>query len=147
LEELNMETSIEAWRIPRLMAFLVLWGASIATSVAYSSQRIPFHPDPPGSYTILGVPFIAWREAARWVYPDRDIINPSLPATASMSLTYWHPDLDPKQTWGRPKAEREERFHLHSANADSLADIKGYLANGIPVSVNPALTPWAHPAN
>src|SRR5207237_9713121 len=47
------------------------------------SQGIPSHA------VILGVPFISWREAAHLDYPNKNILNPAVPAVLGMVFEYW----------------------------------------------------------
>ncbi|MCK4964248.1 MAG: hypothetical protein KAS54_04135 [Dehalococcoidia bacterium] len=45
----------------------------------------------PAQYIIKGVPFVSWREAARFEYEDKDISNPSTKACALMLVGFLGP--------------------------------------------------------
>jgi hypothetical protein len=91
---------------------------------------------------ILGVPFIGWGDAARLDYHDKNILNPSVPASLGMILEYWGLDrhlvehsLDAPQGWTSASSE-----------GGTLDSVRSYVARGIPIMVMLAMTPAAHQA-
>ncbi len=95
---------------------------------------------PPPSALVTGVPFVPWDEAARFWFRERDHANPSTHAAFLMVLGYWgqHWSLTENRAavrrWGLADARR----------AASLDELKPFVAAGIPVIVDAALTPIAH---
>jgi len=98
-------------------------------------------PAPPPRAIVAGVPFVSWSEAARLWFRERDHANPSSHAAFLMVLGYWGQhwalteDREAVRQWGMADARR----------AGSLDELKAFAAAGIPVIVDTALTPIAHP--
>lgn len=98
----------------------------------------------PATSLIQGVPFIAWREAAGWNYPRKDVLNPSVPAATGMILRYWGEELrELDRFWSSPALEGW--VSRQGGEAKGLDELKALVARGIPVEVAAALTPVAHP--
>lgn len=94
----------------------------------------------PARALILGVPFISWSEAASLDYANKNIVNPSSPASEGMVLKYWGRDLTSlKQSDATPPGWRER-----GGDGGGLDSLKADVARGIPVVVCLALTPIAH---
>jgi hypothetical protein len=95
----------------------------------------------PSHAIILGVPFISWSDAAKLDYHDKNVLNPSLPAAEAMINEYWGQDLR-VLTKG---AEAPEGWTSAGGEGASLDTLRSYVARAIPVVVNLAMTPVAHP--
>jgi Ankyrin repeats (many copies) len=106
---------------------------------AQEPEKLPELKALPNKALIAGVPFISWNEAARLDYPDKDIINPSFPASFGMILKYWHQDLVLFKTFQHGKSGG-----LRSGKTQTINELKQFIAQGIPVLVAPAMTPVAH---
>jgi len=96
----------------------------------------------PAQALILGVPFISWDEAAKLDYHDKQILNPSVPASLGMVREYWGQDrglrakaLDTPTGWTTMGGE-----------GGTLDSLRSLVARGIPIVVNLAMTPAAHQA-
>src|SRR5256714_10566284 len=99
------------------------------------SQGIPSHA------VILGVPFISWREAAHLDYPNKNILNPAVPAVLGMVFEYWGRDrhsladsLAAPDDWNT------------NEGVGTLDSVRFYVAHGIPLFVRLEMTPFAHQA-
>ena len=115
--------------------------SSISQYVATYTKQATQHDVLPSQALILGVPFTSWEEASRLNYLSKDILNPSWAATTSMVLQYWGEGTDKLQ-------DRESLLSWASwedGKAQSLDEIKPWLAQNIPVMVTTGLTPTAHP--
>jgi tetratricopeptide (TPR) repeat protein len=127
-----------------------LFGASLEGDAykcrgGHGSAQVATISDPlPEKVLIPGVPFVSWKEASQINYQDKNIVNPSIPATFAMMLKYWggeqavdwlkRPDLDlDKNGW-----------QMNAGTGVTVNELKEYLAKGIPVGVNLPLTPYAH---
>ncbi len=89
---------------------------------------------------IFGVPFISWSEAANLQYRDKNVVNPSLPASEGMILEYWGRDLA-----SLSGSEQTLPGWVHQGgNGGSLDSLKELVARRIPVVVCLAMTPIAH---
>ncbi|MFN8572404.1 MAG: hypothetical protein U0132_10125 [Gemmatimonadaceae bacterium] len=92
---------------------------------------------------IRGVPFVGWHETALTTYDRKTEVNPSVVAAQRMLAGYWHADaktpgaLD--AVWTGAAAAQQTAAGL---TFDSL---KAIIRLGMPVSVDMALTPLAHP--
>src|SRR5205807_4815474 len=89
---------------------------------------------------ILGVPFIAWSEAANLDYANKNIVNPSLPASEGMVLEYWGRDLTPLQQ----EELQVPGWVASGGDGGTFDSLKLDVARGIPVVVCLAMTPIAH---
>lgn len=102
--------------------------------------------DVPSKVLIPGVPYVSWSEAAQWRYEHKDILNPSAVATFKMIRRYWGQDGFRLFQFGLEEYMPE---HWKGAEASQsgtgLADLKSWLARGVPVAVNLPFTPHAHP--
>jgi tetratricopeptide (TPR) repeat protein len=114
----------------------------IALGLGLVAQALPAQATQqfPPRALILGIPFVSWSEAASLDYANKDVLNPSLPASQAMVLKYWGRDLtsltrDEQKTPGWTSRGGE------NGTFDSLrADV----SRGIPVVVCLAQTPIAH---
>lgn len=104
----------------------------------------------PQAHLILGVPFVAWGEAAAWNYRSKDVLNPSWPAAEGMVLGYW--GQDPRRVAALALESQTNILEFRKGwvvedakGPGSLEKLKTFLARGIPVIVIPALTPLGHP--
>ncbi len=94
----------------------------------------------PERVLIPDVPFVSWRDAARWQYPDSGIVNPSTAASTDMVLRYRGGDfLRSFDTQEREKWENE------CQKGATLVDLKRRVAGGDPAAVWLPLTPIGHP--
>lgn len=114
----------------RRVAFTLLLGVAPQLLAAQGSRVV-----------IPGVPFISWEEAARLDYHDKSITNPSFPAALGMILRYWGQDASfLKQN----PAEAPPWAASSGGENASLDTLKRLVAQGIPVVVFTAMTPFAH---
>src|SRR5438045_3834549 len=88
---------------------------------------------------ITGVPFISWSEAASLDYANKNIVNPSLPASEGMVLKYWGRSLSALQ-----QEEALPGWARRSGENESVDSLKAVVSRGIPVVVCLAMTPIAH---
>lgn len=94
---------------------------------------------------ILGVPFLSWGEAAGLEYEDKNILNPSFAASLGMVLEYWGQDLELLQQSANALPKGPEGWgRVESGEGKSLDDLKGFIDRGIPVLVDPSITPYGH---
>jgi hypothetical protein len=108
-----------------ILVFFLLAGVAAAAS------------ELPDRVVLVGVPYISWSEMQARDYPGKEAVNPSFAASSEMVRQYWalHEEADvAKARW-----EKDRR------NAAGFEVIQELLANGVPVQVNLALTPSAHP--
>ena len=132
-------------RWPAIVVMSLLFTSYAADTAPSGSAQTLKEPAEPGRLPskalILGVPFISWSEAARLDHRNKDILNPSFPASWGMILKYWEQDLTllKQSVMAVPQGWVMER-----KNGKHLAELKPFIARGIPVFVEPALTPVAH---
>src|SRR5437773_10911618 len=118
--------------------------ATVAGSPPFAATQQPSPDHEPTSPTpalppralISGVPFIVWGDAARLDYHDKNILNPSVPASHGMILEYRGLDrhlvehsLDAPQGW--PTA---------SSEGGTLDSVRSYVARGMRIMVMQAMT-------
>src|SRR5260370_796739 len=112
-----------------------IWIACLSLFIARvaAAQGIPSH------VVILGVLFISWSEAAHLAYPNKNILNPAVPAVLGMVFEYWGRDrrsladsLAPPDDWNTAEG------------VGTLDSVRSYIAHGIPLFVRLELTPFAH---
>lgn len=126
----------------------LLVAITLATGQAALGQGEPGS-DPKGALPpkvlIAGVPFVAWGDAARLEYANKNILNPAVVATAMMEQKFW--GLKPVKTrlWGPDGFEFAAWQNAPAATGKDLIGLKHAVAQGIPVSVGLTLTPHAHP--
>jgi tetratricopeptide (TPR) repeat protein len=89
---------------------------------------------------IVGVPFISWSEAASLDYANKDVLNPSLPASEGMVLKYWGRDL----TALKQQDQTAPGWTQRGGDSGSVESLKTEVSRGIPVIVCLAMTPIAH---
>lgn len=96
----------------------------------------------PARALVAGTPFVSWADAAGMTYADKEVTNPSWAASLAMVLRYWERDLsflhssdEETRAWGA----------FEGRSAAALDELKSYAARLIPVIVDAALTPTAHP--
>jgi tetratricopeptide (TPR) repeat protein len=96
----------------------------------------------PRQALILDVPFVSWSQAARldYDYKDKEIINPSWPASHGMILRYWQQDW-----FAEIFPELLKNWTGSGGAAKNLGELKWFIADGSPVLVFAGLTPFAHP--
>ena len=143
---INAETYLDSFPtlepyFDRIIKSFTIRGTTAATPRPSGVQAQPVHPLPSHAL-IAGVPFISWGEAAKLDYHDKQILNPSVAASQGMVLEYWGQDRrrlaktsDTLQGWTSAGGE-----------GGKLDSIRSYVARGIPIVVNLAMTPAAHPA-
>jgi hypothetical protein len=116
--------------------------ARAATLLALALTAVAPHADEvtslPASVRIDGVPYIGWHEAARWQYPDYDVVNPAAMAAAQMMYRYWGRDVL------RSDQREDSSFTDEGGAGSALRDIKTVLARGWPVMIDRATTARAH---
>ncbi len=142
----DVETYLESWGTVQPIFDLITKSFTVRTEVASGPgapalQTQVAHPLPTHAL-ILGVPFISWDEAAKLDYHDKQILNPSVPASLGMVLEYWGQnrsllakDLGAPPGWTSTWGE--------DGTLDSLRSL---VSRGIPIVVNLAMTPAAHQA-
>jgi len=119
------------------LASLIAVGIALSGAPALPAQAAH---QLPSRALILGVPFISWTEAASLDYADKNIVNPSLPASEGMVLKYWGRDL----TSLRRSDQTLPEWAQHGGEGGSLDSLRVDVARGIPVIVCLAMTPIAH---
>ena len=124
---------LRATRFVRILS-LALLIPRVATMQTGRTQALPAHA------LVAGVPFISWGDAARLDYQNKNILNPSIPASMAMMLEYW----------GGNRHQLAESFAAPSGWTTSggvggtMDSVRSYVARGIPIMVIAALTPIAH---
>ncbi len=99
----------------------------------------------PSKALIEGVPFISWAEAARLDYQNKDILNPSVPASFGMILKYWGQNLDLLKDYEKALPKGPGGWGVvENRKGKSVDELKPSIARGIPIFVYQALTPVAH---
>src|SRR2546423_1856220 len=88
---------------------------------------------------LTGVPFISWSEAASLDYANKNIVNPSIPASEGMVLKYWGRDLAALKDEETPRG-----WTQRAGDGGSVDSLKSDVSRGIPVIVCLAMTPIAH---
>lgn len=91
---------------------------------------------------ISGVPFISWGAGAKLNYDDKNILNPSVPASLGMMLEYWGQDRHLVEH----SLEAPKGWTTANGQTGTLDSLRSYVFRGIPVFVMLALTPAAHQA-
>ena len=122
--------------------------ATVAGSPPFAATQQPSPDHEPTSPTpalppralISGVPFISWGDAAKLDYHDKNILNPSVPAAEAMVFEYWGQDRRVVATG----AGAPEGWTNAGGEGVTLDSLRSYIARGIPVIVNLAMTPVAH---
>lgn len=116
----------------RLSAGLLLL-AVLTASPAAAAQEQQAEPAP-ARHLIEGVPFVSWSEATKLDFPDKDVLNPSVPASITMISRYWgHESLE--ESWAVTEGE----------SGGTIEVLKTWVQQDVPVFIVPALTPSAHP--
>lgn len=115
---------------------LIIAGISVGAPALPAQAN---HPLPPRAL-ILGVPFISWSDAANLDYANKDVVNPSVPASEGMVLQYWGHDL----TALKQQEQTPPGWTNRAGDSGSVDVLKANISRGIPVVVCPALTSVAH---
>src|SRR5260370_11690536 len=112
-----------------------IWIACLSLFIARvaAAQGIPSH------VVILGVLFISWSEAAHLAYPNKNILNPAVPAVLGMVFEYWGRD---RRSLADSLAAPEDWNTAEGVG--TLDSVRSYIAHGTPLFVRLELTPFAH---
>lgn len=133
------------WNRICLGAFLAVAASGFASHAATAADVKEPVQALPSKTLILGVPYVSWSEAAQLRYEHKDVLNPSAVATGKMIRGYWGQDRFRLFQFGPEEYLPEGWKEGEREKARGLADLKAWLALGVPVEVDLPLTPHAHP--
>jgi tetratricopeptide (TPR) repeat protein len=126
--------------------FVLLFTLLLCTGVQSDAQE-KNNAVVPAQAQIQGVPFLSFAEASRLKYPEKEIVNPALPATSGMILQYWGQKLSLVSRKDGVESLEKKGWISQSKEAQSLDELKAFIARGIPVTVSAAVTPYGHYLN
>jgi tetratricopeptide (TPR) repeat protein len=125
--------------------FFFMIAAGLAERVAAAETPGDLAQALPSKALISGVPYVSWSEAAQLRYEQKNIVNPSIVAAHKMIRKYWGQDRSSFLRFGPEEYLSDHWKDTAPDTATGLADLKSWLARGVPVYVTLPLTPHAHP--
>ena len=87
----------------------------------------------PGRWLIRGVPYVPYRDAAQWSYPDREtltFLNPSYPASMQMISRYWGDNFCDEST-GKVATSEGDSWLENSPGGVGIENLKTELVRNL----------------